>query len=48
MIGHEKMATEYRPPLAIHFIWNFADSDKVEPILDLIRKSFARNVDCPF
>ena len=42
------MATEYRPPLAIHFIWNFADSDKVEPILDLIRKSFARDVDCPF
>jgi len=42
------MTTEYKPPLAIHFIWNPADEESVGPILDAVRSSFARDVDRPF
>ncbi|MCF6158039.1 MAG: TIR domain-containing protein [wastewater metagenome] len=42
------MTTEYKPPLAIHFIWNPADKKSVEKILDSVRSSFARDVDRPF
>lgn len=39
---------DFKPPLAIHFIWHQADNTKVESILDLVRVSFARDVDRPF
>lgn len=42
------MRNEYKPPLAIHFIWHPSDSKTVEPILDNIRSSFARDKDKPF
>ena len=42
------MTTEYKPPLAIHFIWNPADEESVSTILDAVRSSFARDVDRPF
>lgn len=42
------MTTEYKPPLAIHFIWNPADEGSVCTILDAVRSSFARDVDRPF
>lgn len=42
------MSNNYSPPLALHFIWNFADNANVEPILDVIRRSFARDADRPF
>ena len=42
------MKTNYSPPLAINFIWHPSDSQKVMPILDVIRKSFARDKDRPF
>ncbi len=42
------MTTEYKPPLAIHFIWNPADEESVEAILDAVRSSFARDVERPF
>lgn len=42
------MTTEYKPPLAIHFIWNPADGKSVTTILDAVRASFARDVDRPF
>lgn len=42
------MTTEYKPPLAIHFIWNPADEEHVGTILDAVRSSFARDVDRPF
>lgn len=42
------MKTEYKPPLAIHFIWNPADEGSVCTILDAVRSSFARDVDRPF
>lgn len=42
------MTTEYKPPLAIHFIWNPADDEPVATILDAVRSSFARDVDRPF
>lgn len=38
----------YKPPLAIHFIWHPTDNSFVEPLLDAIRKSFARDVTRPF
>lgn len=38
----------YAPPLAVNFIWNPADTTKVSPILDAVRKSFARDQDRPF
>jgi hypothetical protein len=42
------MTTRYLPPLAINFIWHPSDSDDVTPILNIIRKSFARHKDKPF
>ena len=42
------MSTQYVPPLAINFVWNFADSSEVTPIIDVVRKSFARDKDKPF
>ena len=42
------MTTEYKPPLAIHFIWNPADDNSVGTILEAVRSSFARDVDRPF
>ncbi len=42
------MSTRYSPPLAVSFIWNFADSAVVTPIIDIVRKSFARDKDKPF
>lgn len=42
------MQEKYLPPLAIHLIWNFADSDNVDPILNAMRHSFARNIQRPF
>lgn len=42
------MSTQYAPPLAVNFIWNFADSESVTPIIDVVRKSFARDKDKPF
>ena len=42
------MTTGYFPSLAINFIWHPSDSDDVTPILDVIRKSFARDKNKPF
>lgn len=42
------MTTEYKPPLALHFIWNPADEGAVGKILDAVRVSFARDADRPF
>jgi hypothetical protein len=38
----------YTPPLSINFIWHPTDSEQVHPILDVIKKSFARDKDKPF
>lgn len=43
-----RMTTEYKPPLAIHFIWNLADEGSVGTILDAVRAGFARDIDRPF
>lgn len=42
------MKIQYAPPLAVNFVWNFADSEAVNPIIDVVRKSFARDKDKPF
>lgn len=42
------MKTQYAPPLAVNFVWNFADFEAVNPIIDVVRKSFARDKDKPF
>lgn len=42
------MDNQYTPPLAINFVWNFADTAAVEPIIEVVRKSFARDKDKPF
>lgn len=40
--------TQYIPPLAVSFIWHFADAKEVEPILAAVKKAFARDKDKPF
>jgi hypothetical protein len=42
------MIADYKPPLAIHFLWNPADEDSVSKILESVRSSFARDIDHPF
>lgn len=42
------MGAKHIPPLAINFVWNFADDSSVSPILDVIKNAFARNNDRPF
>lgn len=42
------MKNQYKPTLAVHFVWNCTDNETVEPILDNIRATFARDVDKPF
>lgn len=42
------MKTQYAPPLAVNFVWNYADSEAVNPIIDVVRKSFVRDKDKPF
>jgi len=42
------MKAKYKPPLAIHFIWNPADEEPVKAILDAVRSCFARDVERPF
>lgn len=41
-------STNIVPPLAINFVWNISDSLLVEPIINVIKKSFARDKDKPF
>ncbi len=35
-------------PLAVHIIWHPSDNDSVDPILDVVSKQLARNIDHPF
>lgn len=42
------MGTNYIPPLAVNFIWNCSDGGVVDPIIDVVRMSFARDKDRPF
>lgn len=40
--------SSFKPPIAVNFIWNPADADKVTAILDIVRITFARSKDRPF
>lgn len=42
------MNAAFIPSLAVHFIWHPSDAGTVYPVLDEIRKSFARDKDRPF
>lgn len=42
------MSDQCLPPLSISFVWNFADSETVVPIINAVRRSFARDKDKPF
>jgi len=42
------MSSEFKPPLAIYFIWNPSDAEAIEPILNEVRKCFARDKDRQF
>lgn len=42
------MKIQYAPPIALNFVWNFADTETVNPIVNVVRKSFARDKDKPF
>lgn len=42
------MSAIYSPALAINFIWHPTDSEQVNPILNVIKKNFARDKDKPF
>ncbi|NTV49241.1 MAG: TIR domain-containing protein [Geobacteraceae bacterium] len=42
------MSPQYKPPIAVHFIWHPLDSDTVDPILEAITRSFSRDINRPF
>ncbi|WP_425640954.1 hypothetical protein ACPUEK_12440 [Marinomonas gallaica] len=42
------MNTEFKPPLALHFIWHPSDQESAQPILDAVQSYLARDVDRPF
>jgi hypothetical protein len=42
------MSTQYKPPLAVHFVWHLSDKDLVDPILKNVSVYLSRNVDRPF
>lgn len=42
------MGNTYKPPLTVSFIWNPSDSAEVIPIIDMVRKTFARDKNKPF
>lgn len=42
------VAPDFKFPLSCHFIWHPFDSDVCDPLLDEIRKVFARDVNKPF
>lgn len=42
------MTTSHSPPLAINFVWSFADANVVTPVIDAVRKYFSRDRDKPF
>lgn len=42
------MASEYKPPLAVHFIWHPSDYDLVDPVLQTISQYLSRDVNRPF
>lgn len=42
------MSTLFTPPLSVSFVWNFADSEAVNPVIEVVKKSFARDKDKPF
>lgn len=42
------MSTSFRPPMSVHFIWHPYDAESVNPIIEEVRKTFARDKDRPF
>jgi len=42
------MPSQFKPPIAIHFIWHPSDNDVVDPILDAVSKSLSRDINRPF
>ena len=42
------MPSEYKPPIAVHFIWHPSDNDDVEPIIEAASKYLSRDINRPF
>lgn len=42
------MSNDFTPPLGVYFIWNPADANIVDPILNVLRRNFARDLSKPF
>lgn len=39
---------KYSPPLAVHLVWNCSDDHLVQPIINVVRRTFSRDKDKPF
>lgn len=42
------MPSQYKPPIAIHFIWHPSDNDSVDPIIEAVSNCLSRDVNRPF
>lgn len=42
------MSTQYKPPIAAHFVWHPLDCHAVDPIIEEITRCFSRNINRPF
>lgn len=42
------MSSQYKPPIAVHFVWHPSDNDVVDPILEAVSKSLSRDINRPF
>lgn len=42
------MSSQYKPPIAVHFIWHPSDNDNVGPIIEAASKYLSRDINRPF
>lgn len=47
-IERKTMPSEYKPPIAVHFIWHPSDNDEVGPIIEAASKYLSRDINRPF
>lgn len=47
-VERKSMPSEYKPPIAVHFVWHPSDNDAVAPILEAVSKYLSRDINRPF
>lgn len=43
-----QMISQYKPPIAVHFIWHPSDNEAVDPIIEAVSKCLSRDISRPF